>query len=409
MDNRSSSPSSNSNNSDDRNAYKQSWSKASDNSDWDAEYIPSLKISEDVVETEEKVKKEEQKETSNDIIEPKVTYQFHSTLATTSSVENKEEVKKERNNSKRQSGSHSKIPGTSATHNENKTPKKGTNIKNRDIHISSQSSSKENDSKKRKSDTVHITDSHEKKIYKKNIEMKVHDSAHSQSSSLPKSNRSGKNPSNIKSSNKGKIMTTSSLKRFPIKSDDSCVPSTSDLKKKKKGKKLDEDKEDIKNLTECIIYNTLNNITEVDETGDEPSSSRIPNKIINAIPLPNPLPELPNIELTNMILTPNPIDIGQEIMDHILTNTNFDENINKDIPETSDNRNKDLLPESINQELNHASREALFDPNSETDMLEEFEIPPAPPMPLNLISPAMTDHRNVIVIGFNNEDESVGL
>lgn len=68
-------------------------------------------------------------------------------------------------------------------------------------------------------------------------------------------------------------------------------------------------------------------------------------------------------------------------------------------------------------ELAFASREALFDPNSQVDLLEDFEIPSAP---ASEVSPEITmnirqqnemEQENVVVIGVNllNEDVDVGM
>lgn len=397
MENQNSSRSSSTgNNSIDKNNYN----IAPDESDWEAEYNQTVKINDEPVESEQKVEKQEKKtvessDCNSNVKEQKVTLQFHGTLANTSKlpVDNKDENKKERSSNKRPSSSHSKLPSTS---NE-KTPKKGTNTKNRDNHNSAQSTSKESDVKRKRNDNnvnnnnnTDANDNNNKKIYKKNIEVKVHDSTHSHA---PKSNNKNvKTTSNSSKSNpKGKIMTTSSLKRFPTKiEDNNNMPSTSDLKRKKKSKNTDETKEDIKALTECIIYNTLNNIPEVEENAEEASGS----------------------DLTKIILSES---IGREIMDEVLRNTEtFEASIaSNDDSEVKRISKDQLIVETANQELNHASREALFDPNSETDMLEEFEIPAPPPLPQPpvLHLPSIEQHNNIIVIGLGpaNEEETVGL
>lgn len=64
-------------------------------------------------------------------------------------------------------------------------------------------------------------------------------------------------------------------------------------------------------------------------------------------------------------------------------------------------------------ELAFASREALFDPNSKVDLLEDFDIPPAPTseastseVPVDTEQQSETVHPNIVVIGVNliNED-----
>lgn len=410
MENHSSSPSSDGNNSDD----KGNWNVTAEESNWDAEYNQSVKINDEVIEDSEQNVEEKKGKPENDSNtsskEHRVTLQFHSTLANSSqSIEPKEELKRDRSANKRQSSSfHSKLPSTSASHNNEKTPKKGTNIKNKDLHMS-QGTSKDNESRKRKTDSniSNNVDNNEKRSHKKSIDLKVHDSTHSQGSNIPRSNRNAKTSSNsAKASPKGKVTTTSSLKRFPMKIEDSSLPSTSDIKKRKKGKKTDEDKDDIKALTECIIYNTLNNIPESDENPDEIRISETP-KI--------KLPDIVNLSEIGVSSILSGIDvansIGNEIIDQVLrTATQSTSSSDKHVSDGNDSKSKDLSLEPISQELNHASREALFDPNSETDMLEEFEIPlPPPPPPIYQI-PA-TEHHNVILIGMTptNEEETVGL
>lgn len=47
-------------------------------------------------------------------------------------------------------------------------------------------------------------------------------------------------------------------------------------------------------------------------------------------------------------------------------------------PDNEEKENNDSDDESDDIELSFASREALFDPNSKQDLLDDFEIPPAP-------------------------------
>ncbi|GJQ72939.1 hypothetical protein Trydic_g1581 [Trypoxylus dichotomus] len=411
MENHSSSPSSDGNNSEE----KTNWNLTAEESDWEAEYNQSVKITDELIEANEQKpesnKDKVEKDCSTSTKEQKVTLQFRSTVANTSqSAETKEEVKRDRGSGKRQSSSfHSKLPSTSTPHSSEKTPKKGTNIKNKDVHISSQGTSKDTESRKRKNENnlSSNVESNDKKSYKKNIELKVHDSTHSQASNIPRSTRSSKNsvPNSTKQNTKGKIMTTSSLKRFPTRIEDSSLPSTSDIKKRKKGKKNDEDKEDIKTLTECIIYNTLNNIPEVDEIHEN-----IPNSEIPRIKTPDSI----NV---SQITTPNVRSnteiasfISGEIIDQVLSKLEVTAcTLDRSPFDNDDRKTKDLIADPIIHELNHASREALFDPNSEIDMLEEFEIPPPPPPPV--LQVPTNEHHNVIIIGLspNNEEESVVL
>lgn len=58
-------------------------------------------------------------------------------------------------------------------------------------------------------------------------------------------------------------------------------------------------------------------------------------------------------------------------------------------------------------ELTFASREALFDPNSKEDLLEDFEIPPAPALEASEVvvdqQPAEDQERpfNIVLLGVN--------
>lgn len=70
----------------------------------------------------------------------------------------------------------------------------------------------------------------------------------------------------------------------------------------------------------------------------------------------------------------------------VVRNEDF-QNKNNEKPEESEGDEDD---ESDDMELTYASREALFDPNSKPDLLEEFEIPPAP---VAEASQAVTDDR----------------
>ncbi|KRT82175.1 hypothetical protein AMK59_4750 [Oryctes borbonicus] len=409
MENHSSSPNSDGNNSDE----KTNWNITAEESDWETEYNQSVKINDDLIETNEQKpevnKGKVEKDCSTSGKEQKLTLQFHSTLANASqSVETKEEVKRDRSSSKRQSNSfHSKPPSTSTSHSSEKTPKKGTNIKNKDVHVPSQGTSKDTESRKRKNENnLTITDNTDKKVHKKNIDIKVHDSMHSQGSNIPRSTRNSKNPvsNNSKQSTKAKVMTTSSLKRFSTKIEDSSLPSTSDIKKRKKGKKSDDDKDDIRALTECIIYNTLNNIPEVDENRDDTSNTEIPRiKMPDSINVSQTA--TPNVRSDTEIAS----FIGGDIIDQVLNRLD----VTACTSNSTDNdtrKAKDLAADPINHELNHASREALFDPNSEIDMLEEFEIPPPLPPP-PIVQGSTNEHHNVIIIGLSptSEEESVVL
>lgn len=80
-----------------------------------------------------------------------------------------------------------------------------------------------------------------------------------------------------------------------------------------------------------------------------------------------------------------------------------------------ENENEGSDDESDDIELSFASREALFDPNSKQDLLEDFEIPPAP---VSEASELVVDERpeenphgpfDVVLLGVNLTPPDEGI
>ncbi|XP_071055224.1 dentin sialophosphoprotein isoform X1 [Onthophagus taurus] len=373
--------------SNDEQPLKIPWStSALEESDWDSEYLNAsggVKINDEKVE-EEKLQDAPQ-QLHNQInsekdVNNKITHQYHTV-----------------------------IPEKTTSNNEKK-PKKGTNIKNRQQPSTSNSQKNNQQSNKANNESFKIAKSDS-----------VKSTSEESSSNNKKSNKSG-----LKTSTKMKLFAgkTSKINDNNL----SSIPSTSDSKKKRKKSNPDEtkdekkddvskedinrddvNKEDIKNMFECFVYNTLNKIEIPEEcTADETIPSSNDHSTCEDIK------ELMELDLENQIEMDG---LAKELIEDVLVNINVEGNVAKN---NNEQQMSTSSTENGNQELNMASREALFDPNSETDMLEEFGIPPEIAVQDNQINLNNQDNHinqdnqlnqnnqiqpNIIVIGVNINDE----
>ncbi|KAG5874738.1 hypothetical protein JTB14_011979 [Gonioctena quinquepunctata] len=210
--------------------------------------------------------------------------------------------------------------------------------------------------------------------------------------------------------------------------DRDCLPGPSNVAPKKRrrvkkaGSLTDLDDlspvDDMKSLTNCIVENSLNklNIQEAEKSKDdliefnsEPKPVPIPmvevqEDVINVVPSME-IEEVEDEKIENGLETEN-LGANKEIFP---TQPDLDDSVHRAYPLEfedpdmfSERRTDEEMASSSGQQtesqIAHASREALFDPNSVQDLLEDFEIPP----PMQEAVDILGLGSNVILLGIHS-------